>query len=73
MYHVMNEPLTAADEVRLRTEEQIVKELNIPLWTFRKLRRRKLVPFVRLGYRLYRYDLVDVRHALNRLKIKAVS
>jgi hypothetical protein len=69
----MNEQLTAADEVRFRTEEEICRELNIPLWTFRKLRRRKLVPVVRLGYRLYRYDIVDVRHALNRLKIKAVS
>ena len=65
--------LTPADEVRLRTEEEIARELNIPLWTFRRLRRRRLVPFVRLGYRLLRFDVVDVRNALNRLKIKAVS
>jgi hypothetical protein len=65
--------LTPADEVRLRTEEEITQELNVPLRTFRRLRRRRLVPVVKLGYRLYRYDIVDVRAALNRLKIKAVA
>ena len=65
--------LTPADDVRLRTEEQIIQELNIPPWTFLRLRRRRLIPVIRLGYRLLRYDVVDVRAALNRLKIKAVS
>jgi hypothetical protein len=69
----VNAALTPADEVRLRTEEEITRELNIPVWTFRRLRRRRLVPTIRLGYRMLRFDIVDVRAALNRLKIKAVS
>jgi hypothetical protein len=65
--------LSPADELRLRTEKEICDELNVPFYMFRRLRRRRLIPFVRLGYRSYRYDIVDVRNALNRLRIKAVS
>lgn len=65
--------LTPADESRLYTEVEICGLLHIPLPRFRFLRRRRLIPFIRLGYRSYRYDLVDVRNALNRLKVKALS
>jgi hypothetical protein len=65
--------LTLAEELRLRTEEEIVRDLNIPLNLFQRLRRRRLIPIVRLGYRSFRYDIVDVRKALDRLKVKAVS
>jgi len=65
--------LSAADELRLRTERQICEDLNIPLYMFRRLRRRRLIPVLKLGYRSLRYDVIDVRNALNRLKIKAVS
>jgi hypothetical protein len=61
------------DEARLYTEIEICDVLRIPQPRFRFLRRRRLIPFVRLGYRSYRYDLVDVRNALNRLKVKALS
>jgi hypothetical protein len=71
MLHGVN--TTPADDVRLCTEEEIIAKLNIPLWTFRRLRQRRLIPVIRLGYRMYRYDIVDVRAALNRLKIKALS
>jgi hypothetical protein len=74
MHHVMNDnALSVADELRFRTENQICEELNIPFYLFRRLRRRRLIPIVKLGYRSYRYDIVDVRNALNRLKVKAVS
>jgi hypothetical protein len=70
----MNETvLSPADELRLRTDKQVCEELNVPYYLFCRLRRRRLIPIVKLGYRSYRYDIVDVRNALNRLKIKAVS
>ena len=65
--------LTPADEVRLYTKAEICEALHIPLPRFRFLRRRRLIPIVRLGYRSFRYDIVDVRNALNRLKVKVVS
>jgi hypothetical protein len=70
----MNQPLlTPADEVRLYSEAEICEALHIPRPRFRVLRRRRLIPFVKLGYRSYLYDIIDVRRALDRLKIKAVS
>ncbi len=65
--------LSPADELRLQTEEEICKNLNISLDKFRRLRRRRPIPFLRLGYRTLRYDIVDVRRALDRLKVRAVS
>jgi hypothetical protein len=73
MQYAMNQTLSPADELRLRTDKEICAELNVPFYLFRRLRRRRLIPIVKLGYRSYRYDIVDVRNALNRLKIKAVS
>jgi hypothetical protein len=74
MVYAMNENgLSQADELRLRTEIQVCEELNVPFYLFRRLRRRRLIPVVRLGYRSYRYDIIDVRNAINRLKVKAVS
>ena len=68
----MNEPLNL-DELRLRTEEEIVRELNVPPFMFKRLRRKRLIPFVELGYRTYRYDLLDVRRALEKLKRRSVA
>jgi hypothetical protein len=65
--------LNPAEELRLRTDKEVCAELQIPFYKFKTLRRRRLIPVIRLGYRTYRYDIVDVRNALNRLKIKAVS
>jgi hypothetical protein len=70
----MNETAIGPDEdLRLRTDKQVCEDLNVPFYTFRRLRRRHLIPFVKLGYRSYRYDILEVRKALNRLKVKAVS
>ena len=70
----MNQPLlTPADEVRLYSEAEICEALHIPRPRFRFLRRRRMIPFVKLGYRSYVYDIIDVRRSLDRLKVKAVS
>jgi hypothetical protein len=37
------------------------------------MRQKHLIPFIKLGYRSFRYDPVDVRNALNKLKVKAVA
>jgi hypothetical protein len=60
-------------DLRLRTDIEVCMELGVNIHRFRRLRRRHLIPFIKLGYRTYRYDPVDVRNALNRLRIKAVA
>jgi excisionase family DNA binding protein len=70
----MNEPsISVSDKLRLLTETEVCELLNIPKFKFQKLRRRRLIPLVKLGYRTLRYDPSDVRRALDRLKVKAVS
>jgi excisionase family DNA binding protein len=65
--------IPAPDKLRLLDEAELCELLNIPRTKFQKLRRRRLIPLVRLGYRTYRYDPADVRRALDRLKVKVVS
>jgi hypothetical protein len=60
-------------DLRLRTDVEVCEELGVNIWWFRRKRRKHLIPYVRLGYRTFRYDPVDVRKALDRLRIKAVA
>jgi hypothetical protein len=66
------QPPVSAD-LRLRTDIEVCQELGINIHRFRRLRRKGLIPYVKLGYRTFRYDPLDVRSALNRLRIKAVA
>jgi hypothetical protein len=67
----MNAPISA--DLRLRTDEEVCAELGLNIHRFHRLRRKHLIPYVRLGYRTLRYDPLDVRTALNKLRVKAVS
>jgi hypothetical protein len=67
----MNPPISA--DLRLRTAEEVCQELGLNIHRFHRLRRKHLIPFIKLGYRSYKYDILDVRTALNRLRVKAVS
>jgi hypothetical protein len=60
-------------DLRLRTDVEVCQELGINIHWFRRKRRKHLIPFIKLGYRTFRYDPNDVRNALNRLRIKAVA
>jgi hypothetical protein len=66
---------TPADESigDLLSEEEICQKLPLPIPTFRQLRRRGLIPYLKFGYRTFRYDIVAVRRALNSLEVKAVA
>lgn len=55
----------------LLSETEICDELNLSIPTFRRLRRQHLIPYLKFGYRTFRYDIVAVRRALNRLEVKA--
>jgi len=66
------QPPVSAD-LRLRTDIEVCQELRINIHRFRRLRRKHLIPYIKLGYRTFRYDPLDVRNALNRLRIKAVA
>ena len=54
-------------QLKLYTENEVCRELNIPVGKFRYLRRRKWIPFVHIGYRTFRYDILEVRNALKQL------
>ena len=66
----MDASLTLSDRLRLLDEEEICRLLNIPTSKFRVLRRRRLIAYVKLGYRSFRYDPAEVRRALDNLRIK---
>jgi hypothetical protein len=68
---MIQSPVTS--DLRLRTDIEVCQELGINIHWFRRKRRRHLIPYVKLGYRTFRYDPADVRNALNRLRVKAVA
>jgi hypothetical protein len=69
----MNNPQPLSTDLRLRTDIEVCQEVGLSIHRFRRMRRKHLIPFIKLGYRSFRYDPVDVRNALNKLKVKAVA
>jgi hypothetical protein len=69
----VNDTQPISTDLRLRTDIEVCRELNLSIHRFRRMRQRHLIPFIKLGYRSFRYDPVDVRNALNKLKVKAVA
>jgi hypothetical protein len=65
------EPIST--DLRLRTDIEVCQELGLSIHRFRRMRQKHLIPFIKLGYRSFRYDPVDVRNALNKLRVKAVA
>ncbi len=57
----------------LLSEEELAKALGMSVSGVRKLRYKKLLPYVRIGARTVRFDLSRVKEALERLEIKEVS
>jgi hypothetical protein len=66
------QPPVSAD-LRLRTDIEVCQELGINIHWFRRKRRKRLIPYHQLGYRTLKYDILDVRQALDRLRVKAVA
>jgi predicted site-specific integrase-resolvase len=61
---------------KLLTDDQLASRLDTPGVTKRTIvswRRAGLIPFIKLGYRTYRYDLERVLTALGRREVKAVA
>lgn len=55
----------------LLSEEEVCQQLPLPRPIFQRMRREHLIPYLKFGYRTFRYDIVAVRRALNRLEVKA--
>jgi hypothetical protein len=58
---------------KLLTEEQLAKALETSVYNVRHLRHRKKIPFIRLGHRSIRFDLIKVRKALERYEVEEVA
>jgi excisionase family DNA binding protein len=52
------------------TARQLADHLQVSETTIHRLRRRGRIPFVRLTDRIVRFNLKDVRSALNRTTVK---
>jgi hypothetical protein len=57
---------------KLLTEEQLAKALETSVYNVRHLRHRKKIPFIRLGHRSIRFDLIKVRKALEKYEVEEV-
>jgi hypothetical protein len=57
---------------RLLKEKQQAQELNCSLRHLINLRRKRLIPFIRLGQTI-RYDPVAVEKALEKLTVKELA
>jgi excisionase family DNA binding protein len=58
---------------KLLTEEQLANILETSVYNVRHLRHRKKIPFIRLGHRSIRFDLVKVRKALEKYEVEEVA
>jgi excisionase family DNA binding protein len=54
-------------------EAEIARLLNVPPVYVGKLRRRGLIPFIRLGHRTIRFETGKVLTAVERLRIREVA
>ena len=61
------------EEEKLLTEAELLVRLNIPIKKFGELRRKGIIPVVRLGHRSYRYRLSSVMRALSKLETRALT
>ena len=69
---MVGEPTVMAKETEaLVTKAELVTALNLPsVWAVDRLRKKKKIPFVSLGYRTVRYRVSEVSRALGRLESK---
>jgi len=58
---------------KLLTEAELLLQINIPIKKFGELRRKGLVPVVKLGHKSYRYRLSSVMRALRKLEVQEVA
>jgi hypothetical protein len=65
--------LETPTDLKLLTDHEVCAEVRINYFRFHKLRKKHLIPYYKLGYRTYRYDATEVRNALLKLRVKAVS
>jgi len=59
-------------EGQLLTKEEVLKKIfgnRLHPKKFEAMRRQGLIPYVRLGHRIYMYDEREVRRALRRLRV----
>jgi hypothetical protein len=63
---------SVVNDLRLRSDIEVCEEIGLSVHRFRRMRRKGLIPYLKLGYRTFRYDPIEVRAALNRLRVKAV-
>jgi hypothetical protein len=72
LYVMNHHKVNPVDEsMALHSEAEVCQKLKVPVPTFRKLRRQHLIPYLKFGYRTFKYDIVAVRRALNSLEVKA--
>ena len=58
----------------LLTAEELAKALPLPSAnSVNNLRRKRVLPALKLGYRTFRYDLERCRAAISKREIKAIS
>jgi hypothetical protein len=54
------------------TAEELSPEVNLPVATINRLRRERKLSAIKLGYRLFRFDLETCRADLAKLTVKAL-
>lgn len=57
----------------LLNDEQLAQVLGCSSYHIRKLRQKKKIPFIKLGWRTIRYDLTRVRKALEKYEVSEVA
>ena len=59
---------------RLLDKEGLREALALPsIRTVEQLVKRRKIPYIRLGYRTLRFDIIEVRAAIARLTVKEVG
>jgi len=59
--------------MKLLTKKQLAEELSLTPAGVQKLTRERKIPVLRISGRMTRYDLDNVRAALGKFEVKAVS
>ena len=58
---------------QLLTKEDLGKMLNLPPRKIDDLRQRRMIPCIKLGYRIFRFEIQAVEKAISSLEQKAIG
>ena len=57
---------------RTLTDAQVAEALNVPRSMVKRLRDRRLLPYIKIGYRTIRYRMSDVQAYMARNGVAAI-